>query len=217
MGLNEVQRGQTRLRRARLYHGAIDGIHGKYTKRALVHEALQQRLPEFWSKLENGKSKDGRELLSACCELLGVSSGAHESYLHATILHETNGQYEPVEEAYWLSEKWRKKNLRYYPYHGRGYIQLTWSTNYEFVEKIFGKKIVRTPAALLDDKNLSMLVAVAGCKFGWFTGHTLDDFLHRDNVDFINARAIVNGFVRGKRVAKKIARVAIADLRSDII
>ena len=40
------------------------------------------------------------------------------AYIMATVKHETNNTFEPVEEAYWLSESWRKANLRYYPWHG---------------------------------------------------------------------------------------------------
>ena len=29
-----------------------------------------------------------------------------------------------------MGEEWRKTNLRYWPYYGRGFIQLTWEFNY---------------------------------------------------------------------------------------
>ena len=48
------------------------------------------------------------------------------AYGLATAWWETNKTMQPVREAYWLSEAWRKPNLRYYPHYGRGYVQLTW-------------------------------------------------------------------------------------------
>lgn len=48
----------------------------------------------------------------------------------ATVAIETARTFRPVREAFWTSEAWRRANLRYYPYYGRGYIQLTWGENY---------------------------------------------------------------------------------------
>jgi len=47
-----------------------------------------------------------------------------------TVAIESASTFAPVREAFWLGEDWRAANLRYYPYYGRGYIQLTWRENY---------------------------------------------------------------------------------------
>src|SRR5438045_92240 len=52
------------------------------------------------------------------------------AYGLATAWHETAAQMQPVREAYWLSEDWRKANLRYFPWYGRGFVQITWQANY---------------------------------------------------------------------------------------
>lgn len=57
------------------------------------------------------------------------------AYVIATSYWETNKTMVPVKEAYWLSENWRKDNLRYYPWYGRGYVQLTWEDNYKKASK----------------------------------------------------------------------------------
>lgn len=62
----------------------------------------------------------------------------------ATIGVET-GTFLPVREAWWLdrdhghewAENWRRQNFRYFPYYGRGLIQLTWRDNY----RSYGAKI----------------------------------------------------------------------------
>jgi hypothetical protein len=52
------------------------------------------------------------------------------AYGLATPWHETNHSMEPVEEGYYLGSpakvKAFQKKLRYFPYFGRGYVQLTW-------------------------------------------------------------------------------------------
>ena len=42
------------------------------------------------------------------------------AYVLATASWETAHTLRPVREAFWLDEKWRKRNLRYYPWYGRG-------------------------------------------------------------------------------------------------
>ena len=60
---------------------------------------------------------DTRLILSACMQQGLLRNQA--AYVLATAYWETNRTMKPVEEAYWLSEEWRRKNLRYYPWHGQ--------------------------------------------------------------------------------------------------
>src|SRR5262245_39782274 len=60
---------------------------------------------------------------------------AFTAYALATASHETAHTMQPVREAFWLSEDWRKANLRYHPFYGRGYVQLTWKANYERADR----------------------------------------------------------------------------------
>lgn len=62
-----------------------------------------------------------------------------------TIAVETAHTFEPVREAYWLSEAWRQANLRYYPYYGRGFIQLTWDYNYAAYGALIGENLLDDP------------------------------------------------------------------------
>ena len=50
---------------------------------------------------------------------------------------ESASQFAPVREAFWLDEAWRKANLSYYPFYGRGEIQLTHEGNY----RTYGRKV----------------------------------------------------------------------------
>ncbi len=60
---------------------------------------------------------------------------AFTAYALATACHETAYTMQPVREAFWLSENWRRTHLRYYPFYGRGYVQLTWKANYERADR----------------------------------------------------------------------------------
>jgi Chitinase class I len=68
----------------------------------------------------------------------------------ATIAIETASTFEPVREAYWLSEEWRQQNLRYYPYYGRGKIQLTWLDNYRHYGYALGVDLVADPERAME-------------------------------------------------------------------
>ena len=67
----------------------------------------------------------------------GINDYMVQVAMAGTLAIETASTFAPVREAFWLDEAWRAANLRYYPYYGRGYIQLTWESNYQ----TYGPKI----------------------------------------------------------------------------
>jgi hypothetical protein len=76
-----------------------------------------------------------------------------------TVAIETASTFQPVREAFWLSEEWRRDNLRYYPFYGRGYIQLTWESNYlEYGQKL-GWNLRGNPDEALDPFKAAMILA----------------------------------------------------------
>ena len=82
-----------------------------------------------------------------------------------TMAIETARTFEPVREAYWLSEEWRANNLRYYPYYGRGYIQLTWDYNYTNYGSIIGQPLYNQP-------DLALEPDIAAAVFAEFFGQS---------------------------------------------
>ena len=121
-------------------------------------------------------------------------------YVLATVRHETNDTFESVREAYWLSEKWRKKNLRYYPYYGRGFVQITWKENYDKFGKLLGLDLVGNPDLALVFEN-AIFILVYGMKHGTFTGKKLDDYFGDRGSNFVEARKIINGKDKAKQIA----------------
>lgn len=114
------------------------------------------------------------------------------AYVLATAWHETAGTMKPVKEAYWLDEGWRRDNLRYYPWYGRGYVQLTWESNYVKAGDMLGLDLTTVPDVVMEPE-VSTLILVRGMKEGWFTGKKLSDYINEDGTDYVNARRIVNG------------------------
>lgn len=122
------------------------------------------------------------------------------AYVLATAYWETNKTMNPVKEAYWLSEDWRKNNLRYYPWYGRGYVQLTWKHNYVYASGKVGADLVEDPEKAMCP-DVAAKVLVLGCKEGWFTGKKLSDYINKEKTDYLNARRVVNGMDKSRTIA----------------
>jgi predicted chitinase len=122
------------------------------------------------------------------------------AYVLATSFWETAHTMRPVVEAYWLSEDWRQRNLRYYPWYGRGFVQLTWQANYQKAARELGVPFDQNPALALDPANAAK-IAVTGMREGWFTRRSLNDFIDLQHSDFYHARQIINGMDRAQDIA----------------
>lgn len=123
------------------------------------------------------------------------------AYGLATAWHETNGTMQPVAEAYWVenAEAWRKKNLRYYPWYGRGYPQTTWEVNYQRADDKLGLggKLMKNPDLMLT-AEVAAPTMVRGMEEGWFTGKKNSDF---ERGDYVGRRKIINGKDKASLIA----------------
>lgn len=145
--------------------------------------------------------KEMRRIIKNEAARQGIVNEAQIAYMIATAEWETNHQCRPVREAYWLSEEWRKKHLRYYPYYGRGYVQITWGTNYKKFSKILGVDLVGNPDKALEPE-IAAKILVIGMRDGLFTGMSLDAVTDNDgNVDYMKARRIINGMDKAEVIA----------------
>lgn len=134
---------------------------------------------------------------------------AFAAYGLATGWRETAKKMQPVREAYWVTnaEDWRKKHLAYYPWYGRGDVQLTWKRNYERADEelSLGGALVADPDLALRP-DVSARVMVHGMEAGWFTNKRLSDYLPlsgRAGFDaYKQARRIINGTDAWEEIAK---------------
>lgn len=123
------------------------------------------------------------------------------AYVLATTYWETARTMKPVREAFWMSEEWRKANHRYWPYDGRGYVQLTWKDNYERAGKVVGVDLVDRPERAMEPR-IATIILVRGMMEGWFTGKALPQYVNQYKVDFLKARRVVNGTDKAAEIAK---------------
>lgn len=136
------------------------------------------------------------------------------AYIFATTFHETAFTFEPVEEAFKFSDNWRRKNLRYYPYHGRGYVQLTWKNNYQKFGRLLGIDLVKKPELAFNTKYAFEILFI-GCKDGLFTGVAMQKFIVDGVPDFVKMRRVVNGNDKAEVIAdyaiefKRILKLSI--------
>lgn len=136
---------------------------------------------------------------------------AWAAYAMATSFHETARKMQPVREGLTVSDRWRKANLRYYPWYGRGDVQLTWEDNYKKADKelgLNGALVNNLDLAL--DPDISAKIMTKGMQEGWFSGdkagrHTLARHLPSDRpatqTEFKQARPIINLMDKASLVA----------------
>lgn len=202
--------------------GPIDGLVGRRTRSAWAEFCADSKMgrPDSVEKASvsalgaalqprvdaNGfdfGSKQGTvDAIAAECKRQGIGLREQIAYVLATVQHETNGSFRPVEEAYYLgahADSYRK-NLRYYRYYGRGFVQLTWDYNYKTYSLLTGKDLLTDPELALDPA-VATFVLVDGFKFGRFTGRKITDYITASGADFRNARRCINGLDRADDIA----------------
>lgn len=111
------------------------------------------------------------------------------AYVLATIKHETADTFAPVTER--GSQKYLRSK-KYYPYIGRGYVQLTWKFNYEKFGKLLDIPLAERPA-LANEPETAWKILELGMTKGLFTGKKLSDYITEDRHNFYHARRIING------------------------
>lgn len=133
------------------------------------------------------------------------------AYMLATVWHETAHTMLPIEE--YGKGKGRKYGQKYdmdgsiykgldHIYYGRGYVQLTWISNYVFAKNKLGIDFVNHPEYALQ-KEHAVKILITGMKEGWFTGRKLSDYLHQSKKDYVNARRIINGTDKANKIANE--------------
>lgn len=213
---------QTILRANHLLE-VVDGIYGSKTQKALRNFKASRQLDggdvlgattakalldakQGAGKLPDWKGGDKQAAVQAIIKEAhrqGISSQAQIAYILATVQHETADSFQPVKESYYLGEPEAendRKTLPYYPFYGRGYVQLTHLENYRKYSDLLSLDLVNNPdRVMLPD--IALYILVDGMKRGFFTGIKLDDCISGNEVDFLEARRIINGQDEAERIA----------------
>lgn len=124
----------------------------------------------------------------------GLTDLRYLAYMLATTKHETAHTMQPITE---LGSQSYLRGKKYWPWVGRGYVQLTWEVNYKAMTKLlnaagFDVDLTKNPDLALDQK-VAAFVMFEGMIRGTFTGKKLSDYFNAKTTDWTNARRIING------------------------
>lgn len=171
---------------------------------------------EYKRNLDPNRSLDAKEISAIDTFIDFVDSSVCKlelnqwAYVFATTFHETKATFLPVREAFYLQERynwteaqftaWRKKNLRYFPWDGKGFVQLTWEDNYKKFAKILGIELIKFPELAMIPKY-AFEIMVYGFIHGSFTGKKITDYINGSKKDYKGARRCINGTDKAELIA----------------
>lgn len=206
--INTVQKLQQKL-------GLVaDGIWGKQSQETIKDKTIELDFSVIRSQFGrlNQSQVDGfNAILKAINEWGGdAKNPLYVAYMLATAWHETTRTMKPIEE--YGKGKGRRygsnidingtrySGLKHF-YYGRGYVQLTWLTNYKNMGKILGVDLVNKPELALDHHTASKIM-IYGMLNGSFTGKRLSNYLKKGTLEeFKQARRIINGMDKATNIA----------------
>lgn len=124
---------------------------------------------------------------------------------------ETDHTMQPIKEGGSLKYL---KSKKYWPWYGRGYVQLTWEANYkkfrDRVFRLFNVDIIADPDLAMRP-DVAAFIMFEGMINGEFTGKKLGDYFNAAKTDWIGSRRIINGTDRAAEIAS-ISKQFYADL-----
>jgi putative chitinase len=137
---------------------------------------------------------DGQESILATWEAQVVMVDLRWlAYMLATAFHETAYRMWPITE---YGSQSYLQGKPYWPYIGRGLVQLTWEDNYRKATDELGLSggddLVKYPDRALDP-IIATKIMFLGMEEGWFTSKQLDQYFNDSKDDPVNARQIING------------------------
>lgn len=121
-----------------------------------------------------------------------------------TIGIETAHTFKPVREAFWLSEEWRRLNLWYWPFYGRGYVQTTHSYNYAALGPLVGLDLLADP-----DRALEPWVAAVGLA-SFFRSHNIHAVAREHNWTEVRRRVLGAAPIDDVRYITNVAETLLA-------
>lgn len=163
----------------------------------------------FGGHLSAGQVAGITALLNAC-EFYEVKDPNQQAYVLATAYHEVNKTMQPIAEYGKGKNRKYGQRVKYNgtPYtdttnlfYGRGFTQNTWYDNYKLLSALFNVDLIQNPDLLITDIDLSAKVSVYAMKKGVYTGKKLSDYINAAQVDFYNARRIINILDKAQLIA----------------
>ena len=165
----------------------------------------------------SAKNVSGTNVILDEWERRGLTDLRWLAYMLATTKWETDHTMQPIIEG--GSQKYLRSK-KYWPWIGRGFVQLTWKNNYVKMTDLMRKEnftvkgvhpdLVAHPDLAMDPQ-VAAFVMFEGMIRGSFTGKKLGDYFNATTTDPKNARRIINGTDRAAEIAS-IYKQFYADL-----
>ncbi|MFB2937623.1 hypothetical protein ACE1B6_20435 [Aerosakkonemataceae cyanobacterium BLCC-F154] len=152
-------------------------------------------------------SPQGKAALTQIFNFLGkdkdIRNIRHIAYILATIKYKTNNTYIPGIESEELGKQYENREdlgndkpgdgSRY---RGRGYIHITGKENYTKMSKVLNfqgtdNDLVQHPDKAADPQ-IAYRILMYNLNTGYFTGRKLSEFITDNNVDYLNARQVID-------------------------
>lgn len=162
---------------------------------------------QFPSPALAGTKRDGlKSLVDRIIKDSDINDLRWAAYMLATVKHECANSWQPIEEygkgqGYDYGKevtvtdpqtKQQYKNV----YYGRGYVQLTWESNYKTMDTALGLSGANSlhlhPEKALDADTAYRIMSY-GMRNGSFTAKKFSDYISGSDTDYRNARRIING------------------------
>lgn len=193
-----------------------DGAWGNVSQDALLCSGKQlsydwQKLRQHFGSLKQSQVDGFIAVIDAINQYNGAAiNPLYAAYMLATAWHETAHTMLPIAE--YGKGKGRKYGTntdidgsRYqglpHIYFGRGYVQLTWLTNYKLMSQMLGVDFVNNPDLTLKPKHATDIMIVGMLK-GLFTGRSLSQCIRYGSyAEFVYSRRIINGTDRDSLIA----------------
>jgi len=140
------------------------------------------------------------KLIVNAFSVYGDNNKSKLAYILATAWHES--WLKPIKEfrAAQGTSLYNTQNQYWYTgFYGRGFVQLTWQSNYKKMGDWLGIDLVNNPDLALQPE-VAAKILVYGMVNGSFTGKKLSDYITGDYNDFYNARRIVNGLDQAQKI-----------------
>lgn len=162
--------------------------------------------------------------VNGCNAILAAMEGAplaHTAYALATAYHETASTMQPIKEYGGPSYFHRMYDIAGarpslarangnicagdgVKFCGRGYVQLTWRSNYKRAGDKLGVDLTANPDLAMKPE-IAAKVLRQGMDAGWFTGKRFSSYLpsagRASRQQFANARRIINGTDKAAKIA----------------
>lgn len=126
---------------------------------------------------------------------------AQFAYILATVFHETNQTFQPVEEkGKGKGRAYGKPHTNGKIYFGRGYVQITWWHVYKKVGNTIGVDLYNNPELALAPE-IALKITFEGMGKGLFTTRKLSQYINEEEINFKEARRVINGMDRAELIA----------------